>query len=190
MSRRRNGPNIAQVAAIGLVVVALVGTTTTLAGAAPGGVKSKSARQSSGSLTRIDHVVVLMQENRSYDSYFGPLHFQGQPQIFGRIGCSRNPNPLDGLPIHPFLTTNPCTTADLDHGWDGTHLEIAGGRMDGFTTQNVDPTDPTGSRTMGYFDQRTLPFYYAHSKRVLGCRSILRPWCPMLTVSPQPLSIC
>ena len=32
--------------------------------------------------------------------------------------------------------------------------------MDGFTTQNVDPTDPTGSRTMGYYDQRTLPFYY------------------------------
>jgi phospholipase C len=32
--------------------------------------------------------------------------------------------------------------------------------MDGFTAQNEDPTDPTGSRTMGYFDQGTLPFYY------------------------------
>jgi phospholipase C len=32
--------------------------------------------------------------------------------------------------------------------------------MDGFTTENVDPTDPTGSRAMGYFDRQTLPFYY------------------------------
>ena len=30
-------------------------------------------------LTKIKHVVVLMQENRSYDSYFGRLHYQGQP---------------------------------------------------------------------------------------------------------------
>src|SRR5207249_3053442 len=34
------------------------------------------------------------------------------------------------------------------------------GAMDGFTAQNVDPSDPTGSRTMGYYDQRDLPFYY------------------------------
>ena len=100
-----------------------------------------------------------MQENRSYDSYFSRLHFQGQPQSSVE-SAQPNPNPLGGPPIHPFLTTNSCTTADLEHGWDETHLEIAGGRMDGFTTQNVDPTDPTGSRTMGYYDQRTLPFYY------------------------------
>src|SRR5204862_909400 len=55
---------------------------------------------------------------------------------------------------------NPCTTADLSHGWDPTYNEINGGRMDGFTTQNVDLTDRSGSRAMGYFDQRTLPFYY------------------------------
>ena len=32
--------------------------------------------------------------------------------------------------------------------------------MDGFTAANVDPADPNGSRTMGYFDQGMLPFYY------------------------------
>jgi len=110
-------------------------------------------------ITNIDHVVVLMQENRSYDSYFSRLHFEGQPQ--SSVESQKpNPNPLDGPPIHPFLTTTPCTTADLNHGWDGTHNEIDGGSMDGFTAQNEDPTDPSGSRTMGYYDQQTLPFYY------------------------------
>jgi phospholipase C len=32
--------------------------------------------------------------------------------------------------------------------------------MDGFTAANEDPSDPTGSRTMGYYDRRDLPFYY------------------------------
>src|SRR4029079_15149552 len=159
MSRRRKGPKVVRVTVMVLGVVALVGTMTTLAGAAPRGVTDKAARPSSGSLTRIDHVVVLMQENRSYDSYFSQLHFQGQPQASVE-SAKPNAYPLGGPPIHPFVTANSCTTADLEHGWDETHLEIDGGRMDGFTTQNLDPTDPTGSRTMGYYDHRTLPFYY------------------------------
>ena len=32
-----------------------------------------------GSPTAIQHIVVLMQENRSFDHYFGQLHYQGQP---------------------------------------------------------------------------------------------------------------
>ena len=79
MSRRRKGPKVVRVAVMFLGVVALVGTMTTLAGAVPS-VVAKSARPSSGSVASIDHVVVLMQENRSYDSYFSRLHFQGQPQ--------------------------------------------------------------------------------------------------------------
>ena len=38
-------------------------------------------------LDKIDHVVVLMQENRSYDAYFAQLHSQGQPA-----------SPADGIP--------------------------------------------------------------------------------------------
>src|SRR5262249_33716893 len=100
-----------------------------------------------------------MKENRSYASYLDPLHFQGQPKS-EREPNRPNPNPLGGPPIHPFLTTTACTSADLSHSWDGTHNEIDGGRMDGFTAQNTDPTDPTGSRTMAYYDRQTLPFYY------------------------------
>ena len=53
-----------------------------------------------------------------------------------------------------------CTVADLNHSWNGTHQEWDNGKMDGFTAANVDPLDPNGSRTMGYFDQTMLPFYY------------------------------
>ena len=105
-------------------------------------------------VTKIQHVVVLMQENRSYDSYFGALHNEGQPASTGEP-TTGNPNPLKpGTSIQPFLTTNECTVADLNHSWNGTHQEWNGGKMDGFTAANVDPADPTGSRTMGYFDNQ------------------------------------
>ncbi len=111
----------------------------------------------------IDHVVVLMQENRSFDSYFGQLHFEGQPHSMPEPPGAQNPNPTNptGPPIHVFSKTQYCEVADLNHSWNGTHQEIDGGRMDGFTAANVDPNDPTGSRAMGNYDQTDLPYYYA-----------------------------
>ena len=50
--------------------------------------------------------------------------------------------------------------------------------MDGFTAANVDPTDPTGSRAMGYYDQTDLPFYYALVQHVRDQR-------PLLLVGPR-----
>jgi phospholipase C len=114
---------------------------------------------STGDISKINHVVVLMQENRSFDSYFSQLHFDGQPKSSVE-SQQPNPTPLGGPGIHPFLTTDQCTVADLDHGWDATHREIDGGKMDGFTTENAVPADPSGSRAMGYFNGQTLPFYY------------------------------
>jgi phospholipase C len=116
-----------------------------------------------GAQIPIDHVVVLMQENRSFDHYFGQLHFEGQPRSRAVPKKAANPDPTDATagPIPIFHKTNYCETADLDHSWNGTHKEYDGGRMDGFTAQNVDPTDPTGKRTMGFYDRGDLPFYYS-----------------------------
>jgi phospholipase C len=111
----------------------------------------------------IDHVVVLMQENRSFDTYLGPLHNEGQPMAEGPPAGALNPNPTGANqpPITPFHKTTYCETAgDLEHSWTGTHREIDGGRMDGFTAANANAQDPTGSRTMGYYDRADLPFYY------------------------------
>ena len=111
-----------------------------------------------GNAIPINHVVVLMQENRSFDHYFARLkgrHIDRPPR-----GTS-NPNPLGGVPIPLFHQRSYCEVADLNHGWNGTHLEWNGGAMDGFAIENADPADPSGSRTMGYYRKRDLRFYHA-----------------------------
>jgi phospholipase C len=116
---------------------------------------------------KINHIVVLMQENRSADTYFGQLHSEGQP-AYKAEPTTGNPNPLvSGSTIVPFHKTSLCETSDLNHSWNGTHQEWNNGAMNGFTaandisSANADATDPTGSRTMGYYDQTDLPFYYS-----------------------------
>src|SRR5919197_547511 len=69
----------------------------------------------------IDHIVVLMQENRSFDSYLGRLHFQGQPASTPLKLTRHNPNPLGGKPIYVFHKKRYCEAADLDHSWKGSH---------------------------------------------------------------------
>src|SRR5712664_2053977 len=60
-----------------------------------------------GLIQKIDHLVVLMQENRSYDSYFGKLSPTDPAQS--------NPNPAEknGAPLVPFNNANMCESADL-----------------------------------------------------------------------------
>lgn len=126
-----------------------------------------------GAAIPIDTIVVLMQENRSFDHYFGQLHFQGQKRVKRVPANASNPDPTNpsGPPIRPFHEDAYCASADLDHSWSGTHREWNGGAMDGFTAANVDPTDPTGARTMGYYDSSDLPFYYGlYSTFAMGDR--------------------
>jgi phospholipase C len=113
-----------------------------------------------GAQIPIDHIVVLMQENRSYDHYFGKLRKKSGPPR-----GSSNPDPLGGDPIRPFHQKHYCEVADLDHSWNGTHNEWNSGEMNGFTFENVDPEDPSGSRTMGFYKARDLPFYYKLYKK-------------------------
>jgi phospholipase C len=110
----------------------------------------------------IDHIVVMMQENRSADVYFSQLSTQGQPD-YEPASMAGNPDPTNpfGPPIVPFHKTSYCEVFDLDHSWKGTHNEVHNGLMDGFTNQNKNPgLDPNGHRTMGYYDSSDLPIYY------------------------------
>jgi phospholipase C len=102
-----------------------------------------------------------MQENRSYDHYFGLLHREGQRDS-EPLPMTGNPNPLDpSQMITPFLQSKYCEVADLEHGWTATHNEINGGRMDGFTAANAQSADPSGRRAMGVYDVAKLRFYYS-----------------------------
>ena len=117
------------------------------------------------SLASIRHIVVLMQENRSADTYLGQLHtvqpaYEAEP-------ATGNPNPIGPGTIVPFHKTMLCESSDLNHSWNGEHQAWDHGAMDGFTaandstSANADPSDPTGSRTMGYYTAADLPYYYS-----------------------------
>jgi len=140
---------------VGVMIASMCGAVV----AVSTGAGSSAAAVLPPGITKIQHVVVMMQENRSYDSYFARLHYEGQ-SASPVEPLGGNPNPTGGATIHPFLATSECTVADLNHSWNGTHQEWGGGSMKGFTAANVDPKDPTGSRTMGYFSSGILHFYY------------------------------
>ncbi len=117
-----------------------------------------------------------MQENHSFDNYFGQLSATGRTDVDGLAPSASNPD-SNGARVGAFHQTHYCT-ADTNHGWTGSHLEFDGGQNDGFVTQN----DPDGARAMGYYDATDLPFYYALANTfAIGDRyfcSVLGPTFP------------
>ncbi|MGB8221617.1 MAG: alkaline phosphatase family protein, partial [Polyangiales bacterium] len=97
----------------------------------------------------IDHFVLLMQENRSFDHYFGTM-----PGVEGFPETYSNPN-ANGDPVKPFHETQLCIE-DVAHSWSASHLQYDGGKNDGFVLTN----DPNGERSLGYFDGSDIPFYW------------------------------
>ena len=102
----------------------------------------------------IDHILVLMMENRSFDHYYSHLPEAGQTDVEVPPAGWTNPS-ATGTPVAPTHDTQYCVR-DLDHGWHGTHGEWNDGAMDGFVTEN----DPSGERALAYETQADLPFYY------------------------------
>ncbi len=130
---------------------------------------------------KIKHVVVIMQENRSFDSYFGT--FPGADGIPAGV-CV--PDPMSGAcdaPVH--------NSADLNnggpHGQASATADIDGGKMDGFvaqaeaasgcaagtndpscsTCQDASASGTTQSRcldVMGYHDAREIPNYWTYAQ--------------------------
>jgi phospholipase C len=120
----------------------------------------------SNGLSHLKHIVFFVQENRSFDSYFGRLG-----QYKASLGLANDVDGLNlnvalpntqGLLVHPFHYQTVCTE-NLSPSWNESHVDVDGGLMDSFmkTSTSVASTiDPTGTRAMGYYDQRDLPFYY------------------------------
>lgn len=113
-----------------------------------------------GDAIPIDHIVVLMQENRSFDHYFSRLRPRGKAAAEGPPEGASNPDPTGGAPIEPFRQKAACEVADVNHSWNGSHAQFNGGAMDGFTSTNVVAADPSGARAMGYYTKRELPYYH------------------------------
>ena len=108
-----------------------------------------------------DHIVVVMMENHSFDAYFGMLPRRGQPAAdgyaFAPDGGPANANPVKG----GYVTVQRAASLCQPNGggsqtWHDTHLQVDGGRMDGFAR--------LGEVSMLYWDEPDLPFYYALAK--------------------------
>ncbi len=95
----------------------------------------------------IQHVIVIVQENRSFDHMFGVnTHgWDGFPSGF------TNPDPA-GPAVAPFHAPNFCLTPRPTHQWNDIHAEWHNGAMDGFVAQN-------GMVSMAYYTEADHPFY-------------------------------
>jgi phospholipase C len=97
----------------------------------------------------LQHIVIDLQENRSFDHYYGFAPFAGQ---YGVPAGYAQPDGAGGS-VAPYHFTS-LSTPDIGHSWGETHGEWDGGAMDGFYT-----TD--GIWSMGYYTGDDLPFYYS-----------------------------
>ena len=138
---------------------------------------------SNPTLSDIEHVVILMQENRSFDHYFGTLSgVRGfsDPNVITNI-VNGHPEPVwrqygyqpgtgvdaNGY-LEPFMLEqvfpkdNGDCTNDITHEWGPQHQSWDGGAMDGFVEAHLAADGLKNfATTMGYFDRSELAFYYA-----------------------------
>ena len=125
----------------------------------------------SNGLSKIKHIIFTLQENRSFDNYFGMLgSYKASEGLVNNVdGLNLNatlPN-TQGQPVHPFHYQTVCTE-NLSPAWNESHVDVDGGLMDGFmrsSTSVASSIDPTGTRAMGYYDQSDLPYYYEAAAR-------------------------
>ncbi len=109
-----------------------------------------------------DHIVVVMMENHSFDNLLGALSRAGQPAAdglsFDAAGQATNSNPgTTGTPVEVTAFPFPSTAQGpaVSQTWNATHMQINGGRMDGFVRS------VTSIQPMGYYPPDVLPFAYS-----------------------------
>ncbi len=141
---------------------------------------------STGDITNLKHIIFLIQENRSFDNYFGNLaeyRVNHQPPIQGAM--LDDVNDLHTLPsnfqlcgpgdlCYPLFHARTECTDNMSPNWDEAHLDmhLVGGDwlnvdqsstflMDNFIYSTAPrDDDTTRTRALGYYDQTDLPFYY------------------------------
>ena len=139
-------------------------------------IPSAAASTTLRGIHKIEHVIVIMQENRSFDSYFGT--YPGADGIPMKDG-----DPTVCLPtesgnrcIAPFHDRHDMN-AGGPHSLRDAAIDMAGGGMSGFVQrqqhglkhclQSFNPACSEGSRldVMGYHDGRDIPNYWAYARK-------------------------
>jgi len=107
----------------------------------------------------IEHVIVAMKENRSFDHLLGKLHDRGQPGVEAVPSTYSNPD-ARGNAVFPAHATTTCLQLDPGHQSEGILRGMNGGKMDGFVQNAAATTASDGAFVMSYYDATDLPFDY------------------------------
>jgi len=119
------------------------------------------ASRRSGTIMDVEHVVILMQENRSFDHYFGTLRgvrgFSDPRAVSlpsgGPVWHQPGPDGTSHTPFHlDTRTTSAQWLKSLDHSWKGSQAQWK--HHDNWIAAKT-------PMTMGYFDRSDLAFYHA-----------------------------
>jgi len=140
-------------------------SSATLAAALPKSIDralAVPANHRTGTIEDVEHIVILMQENRAFDHYFGTLRGvrgYGDPRPISLP--SGNPvwyQPDGGGYLLPFHPTAPKLglqfLEDTPHGWTDTHAAWNDGKYDQWVPNK-------GRTTMAYLTRDDIPFHYA-----------------------------
>jgi phospholipase C len=157
------------------LVCLLIGSLVVACGGTSSPTTQNQKQPINSAIHKIKHIVIIMQENRSFDTYFGT--FPGADGIPSKNGVPTVcvPDPQTKKCVKPYY--NP---ADLNgggpHGAANATADIDGGKMDGFIAQAesgrkgcLRTTNPicTNSKSidvMGYHDARQIPNYWTYAK--------------------------
>ncbi|MFD5115730.1 phosphocholine-specific phospholipase C [Streptomyces sp. NPDC058391] len=124
-----------------------------------------AAEPAAGGMRAIKHVVILMQENRSFDHYFGTLRgvrgFGDRNAVELPSGkpVFEQPGPLGTVLPFPVRDAAETQRKDLqyigalDHSWDGGAAAWNNGWMDHWVSAK-------SAATMAYYDRRDIPLHY------------------------------
>jgi phospholipase C len=152
-----------------ILAVALVTAGCTSSGHRP------AASTGASGIHLIKHVVVIMQENRSFDSYFGTFPGADGIPMSNGVPTVCVPDPATGTCVKPYVDH-----ADVNgggpHGQANATADIDGGKMDGFIVEaskakrgclnNLNPACTASTRpdVMGYHVESDIPNYWTYAK--------------------------
>ncbi|MBT1090516.1 phosphocholine-specific phospholipase C [Streptomyces sp. Tu102] len=128
------------------------------------------ANHRTGSIEDVEHIVVLMQENRSFDHYFGKLRGVrgfGDPRPVahdnGKSIWHQSNGTKDILPFHPEADDLGMQFLEgLPHGWNDGHQAYNRGKYDKWVPAK-------GTTTMAYLTREDIPFHYALADAFTVC---------------------
>jgi phospholipase C len=131
---------------------------------APGSRPFPGLAAGTDTLPGIEHIVVLMMENHSFDNLFGMLG-RGDGFTLGVNGLPTAANPYpDGKIQHAFRMPTTCQlSSQPSQEWLASHNAYDNGAMDGFVRTPIGPASSqiAGGVAMGYWTGDDLPFTYS-----------------------------